>query len=527
LSLEELKGKTFSESDLEKVVEPTEEEEKENLKQKLYKFTKEQIEKIVISDSDSSLVYGIIQVNNHKETIRLDSYKSVQWLKALYYSVDKDFHSDETYNNILSMIIAQAQQDDKTIRVQTYNRIALVDDVIYYDLCNSSWEAIKITRDGYEIVSLNENTPIFTREQQQQQQHNPLKGTGDALDKLIGLFRIQESDRLIFKIHLITMLLEKYPIPMMIIHGEHGSSKSTITRSVAKILDPAAMNVSSIPTTANDLALLFNNQYVTNFDNVSEISQEESDMMCRAITGEGFTKRKLYTDDAIIIWNYKRKIIINGITPSLDYPDFKDRSILYETTPVREDERISEEEFQARFNKLLPFVIDEIFTILSQALLMYRRIKKEIHTKLRMADFTVFGECISRMLKNTDFSFVKAYRDKLDIDSLKMVDSYPVIEYITEIMDTKNKLEVSVQDLFSEINDMALKKPLDTFSKEIKFPKAPNQLSTQINQLKSTFRRHNLEIEIKPYNLRDGKYTRGRSIVYITKLDSGQKTLKE
>jgi len=521
LSLEELKGKTFSEPDAE------EKKEEENLKQKLYKFTKEQIEKIVISDSDSSLVYGIIQVNNHKETIRLGSYESVQWLKALFYTVDKDFHSDETYNNILSMIIAQAQQDDKTIRVQTYNRIALVDDVIYYDLCNSNWEAVKITKGGYEIVSLNENTPIFTRKQQQQQQHKPLKGMGDALDKLIGLFRIHESDRLIFKIHLITMLLEKYPIPMMIIHGEHGSSKSTITRSVAKILDPAAMNVNSLPTTAADLALLFNNQYVTNFDNVSEISQEESDMMCRAITGEGFRKRKLYTDDTEIIWNYKRKIIINGITPSLEYPDFKERSILYETTPVREDERISEEEFQARFNKLLPFVLDEIFVTLSQVWVMYRKIKKDIHTKLRMADFTIFGECISRMLKNLDFSFVKAYRDKLDIDSLKMVDAYPIIEIIIDMMKTKNYLESTIHDFYNDISDIAFKSPIDTSSKDVKFPRAVNQLSAQISHLKSTFRRYGLEIEIKAYNSRDGKYTRGRSVLYINKLDSGQKTLKD
>ncbi|KAG2473369.1 MAG: ATPase involved in phage/plasmid replication [Nitrosopumilales archaeon] len=522
MSLEELRGKTFSESDSKE-----DKPENQNNKQKLYEFAKEQIERIVISDTDSTLVYGIIQVNNHKQTIRLGSFESIQWLKALYYDKDEDFHSEETYINVLSMIVAQAHQDEKTERVPIYNRIALIDNAIYYDFCNSNWEAIKISKAGYQVVPLNEKTPIFTRKQQQNPQVMPKKGAGAALDTLLKLFRIQEADRLIFKIHLITMLLEKYPIPIMIVHGEHGSIKSTITKSVAKILDPSAMNVISIPKTASDLALLFNNQYVTNFDNVSEISQEVSDMMCRAITGEGFRKRKLYTDDTEIIWNYKRKIIINGITPSLDYPDFKDRSILYETIPVREDERISEEEFQARFNKLLPFVLDEIFTILSQALLMYRRIKKEINTKQRMADFTVFGECISRMLKNPDFSFIKVYREKLDIDSLKMVDSYPIIEYITEIMETENKMETSVQDLFSEVCDMALKKQLDTRSSEIKFPQAPNLLSTQINQLKSTFRRHNLEIEIKPYNLRDGKYTRGRSIVYITKLDSGQKTLRE
>jgi len=171
--------------------------------------------------------------------------------------------------------------------------------------------------------------------------------------------------------------------------------------------------------------------------------------------------------------------------------------------------------------------LDEIFTILSHALLMYRRIKKEIHTKLRMADFTIFGECISRMLKNPDFSFVRAYREKLDIDSLKMVDSYPIIEIITEIMRSKNQLESTIQDFYNQICDIALKSQIDTSSKEVKFPKASNQLSAQISHLKSTFRRYCLEIEIKPYNSRDGKYTRGRSVIYINKLDFGQKTLKD
>ena len=130
-----------------------------------------------------------------------------------------------------------------------------------------------------------------------------------------------------------------------------------------------------------------------------------------------------------------------------------------------------------------------------------------------MADFTIFGECISRMLKNPDFSFVKDYRDKLDIDSLKMVDSYPIIEIITDEMATKKTLEASVDEFYKTICDVANKKQLDVAANDVKFPKAPNQLSAQINQLKSTFRRYDLEIEIKSYNSRDGKYTRGRSII--------------
>jgi len=116
----------------------TEEEskEKKNLSQKIYKFAKMQIDEIVISKTDSSMVYGIIQINNHKETILLGSYESIQWLKALYFKEDSDFHSDDIYKKVLSMITAQVQQQGDAQRVDVYNRIAMTDNAIYYDLCS-------------------------------------------------------------------------------------------------------------------------------------------------------------------------------------------------------------------------------------------------------------------------------------------------------------------------------------------------------------------------------------------------------
>ena len=523
MTLEELKGKTFGN------VKSEEENDTANQKLaiKIYKFTKKQIEKLVISDSDSSLVYGIITVNDHKETIDLGSSMAIQWLKTLYFEENGDIHSDETFSNILSMIAAQARQSEETERMTIFNRIAMTTDAIYYDLCSQDWQAVKITKNGYEVVRINENTPIFTRKQQQLPQVLPKKEKDNALDKLIKLLRVSKSDQEIFKIHIITFFLEKYPIPMAIVSGEHGSTKSTLTKSIARIIDPSGMNISSIPTNTSDIALHLNSRYISNFDNVSEISQDVSDMFCRAITGEGYSKRKLYTDSNEIIWNYKRKILLNGISPILEFPDFKDRSIFYETVPISEEERMSEEEFNHRLESLMPSILHEIFTILSYVLLMYRRIKKEIKVKLRMADFTIFGECISRMLKNPDLAFVEIYKKKLDSDSLKMVDSYPIVKIILEIMQDEKSLETSMGDFYKKVSEIANANDIDTKSSEIQFPRAINQLSRQINQLKSTLRKHDLEIQIKSYESRDGKYTRGQSIIYISKLDSGQKTITE
>jgi len=106
MSLEDLKGKIVNAADVDSAAET------KNLSQKIYEFTRNQIEQIVVSDTDSTMVCGIIQVNNHKETVQLGSYESIQWLRALYFNQDHDFHSDDVFKNVLSMLVAQAQQED-------------------------------------------------------------------------------------------------------------------------------------------------------------------------------------------------------------------------------------------------------------------------------------------------------------------------------------------------------------------------------------------------------------------------------
>ena len=131
------------------------------------------------------------------------------------------------------------------------------------------------------------------------------------------------------------------------------------------------------------------------------------------------------------------------------------------------------------------------------------------------------------MMKNPDKLFLKSYRDKLDMDSMKMVNSYPIVKIIVEMMEKEQHLEASIDDFYKKIENIATENGVDKTEKEARFPKAPNKLSTQINQLKSTFRRYDLEIQIKPYNSRDKKYTRGQSIIYIIKLDAGQTTMND
>ena len=83
-----------------------------------------------------------------------------------------------------------------------YTRIALVDDVLYYDLCNDSGELVRVASDSIGIVRHGEDTPMFQRSPNQSAQVTPDLGSGpDAIGEMCRLLRM---DTLLFRVHLIS-----------------------------------------------------------------------------------------------------------------------------------------------------------------------------------------------------------------------------------------------------------------------------------------------------------------------------------
>lgn len=500
--------------------------EQENISEKIYKFAMTKIKKLVISESDSNKVYALISKNGHTESLDLSNKRALHWLRWVYNKKTGKNYSEDNYQNALTLIKSQAIMNE-TKRETIYNRVAMVDDSIFYDLATFDWKAVKITKNNVEVVNLDETTPIFTRKQHQSLQKFPEFTDDDPLDDLVKLLRIKNEDYQFFKVHLIEMFLEEIPVPIMVVIGEQGTIKTTLCKTVKRIIDPSGENVSSLPRKTEDLLLNLYSRYLVHFDNVSGFNQEVSDIFCRAITGEGISKRRLYTDAEEVIWNYQRKIVINGIAPSLEYPDLRERCIIFETTPVRESERLTEEEFEKKFQELLPRLLGQIFKILSSALALYEPVKSELKNLPRMADYTIFGECISRVLGCESFSFVKKYRERLQLNATDVVETYPLIPLLENLMNNKNEYENTVAKFYKEIIQLAQYEEVDIDSRYAKFPAAPNKVRQHIQKLKPTFRILGFEINISQYTKRDGKHPKNRHVIYITKIHHKEKSVSE
>jgi hypothetical protein len=484
----------------------------------LYDFTLSKIKKIVISQNNSSEVYAIIENNGHIETLNLSSRRAIQWLVYNYHNENKTakIHGDEFYKNVLTTIVATAQMNG-TKKENVYTRVALIDGTLYYDLVSSDWKSIRVTPDKVEIVDLDENSPIFRRAQCSYEQTMPKFEGGDHLSKLSELLCITKEDTQVFQVHLIALLLESIPVPVMVFGGEAGSLKTTATTTVKRIIDPNGFkkedNSTSMASRNDDLVLQLYNRYVIAFDNVTKITQEVSDILCRAITGSSNVRRELYSNMEETILSFTRKIVLNGIVPTLDYPDLQERIISYDRKSLGKDERLTEDEFEKRLGEIMPYILGQIFQAIQKAMKIYDEIKKETRPKTRLADFEIWGESISRALEYEPNSFVQRYSEKLTSGSVGMQDSYPIVTVIENLMKDRTEYEDTAARCFKTLTDKAREAGIYIESRYVRFPKAPNQLVNDLVTIAPVLKKLGITIFTSHYTKSDDKYTKNSTIV--------------
>ena len=158
--------------------------------------------------------------------------------------------------------------------------------------------------------------------------------------------------------------------------------------------------------------------YVTFYDNANRNPMWLSDEACKAVTGIGHTKRKLYTNDEDIVYEYKRCISFNGINISLTESDALDRSIMIELQRIRKELRQVESYIYEEFDKLKPELLGYIFNILSKSIEIKETIK--LDDLPRMAEFALWGEAIARALNYEPLKFISVYYENIGRQNIEV-----------------------------------------------------------------------------------------------------------
>jgi hypothetical protein len=214
-----------------------------------------------------------------------------------------------------------------------------------------------------------------------------------------------------------------------------------------------------------------------------------SDEVCRAVTGSGSSKRKLYTDDDNIEYEYRRCLGFNGINLILTEPDALDRSIIIEQDRIRSENRKVKEEIVAQFLELRPKLLGYIFDILVKTLQIKPTIK--LNEFPRMADFALWGEAIAAM-SYKDLEFIHIYYDNIGKQNVKAIENNALGQAISRLLNTSYNEESpsiwysSTSTFLEKLNIVAVEHRINTGSRT--WPKAVNSLTTRLKAIQSNIR---------------------------------------
>lgn len=465
---------------------------------------------IEIFQDQINVFYTTIKINDHIESIPLQSNRFKSIIRKEFFDKTGTLISDEKLDGVLKLIESQSMFDDNIRRINLSLRVAKLNQdndkennnlAFIYDLTTPKWEIVKISADEGWIIITDNQEPIFKRYENNccPQIYPSREYPKDIFEKFLMLFNFQsKKDILLFSVYLISLFIPEIPKVILIIRGTGGGAKTTTFRMIKEIVDPSSVETFSFPKQINDLVQTLDHHYVNFFDNVSYISDEVSDLLCRAVTGSGNMKRALYTTDTDFVYKYKRCIGINGINLASTRADFLDRSLIIEVKRIEKEKRRKEEEINSEFQGLKPLILGFIFDILVKVLKYRQEHRNEQilnNGYPRMADSAEWGEIISRCLGYEDNEFLNAYYENISNQNDEVIESSPVAEALLLLMFEMEKeyWEGSPTRLYRELTDI-----IDQIKPELKrskeWPKASNKLTSILNSVANNLREKGIEV---------------------------------
>lgn len=438
----------------------------------------QQIPGLVLFHDDRNAPFARIPIGGHTEIRPCGSEEFTQWLSQLYFEKYESVPSTKAISSAVTTISGLARL--KGEEHQLNNRVAWLDGAIWYDLSDKAWRAVRITAGGWNVV---DDPPIlFRRFSHQRAQVEPCQ-KGDAREILKFIKVTNPDHQLLILAYLVACFVPDIAHPVLNLCGAQGSAKTFVTKILRSLADPSVLEVVGVLHSRNELAQVLYHHWFIGLDNLSSLRQWMSDVLCRAVSGDAFSKRQLFTDDGDVIFAFQRCICLNGVNLVARSPDLLDRSIIIELERIPEELKRGDSEMRPEFQQALPRILGGVFDALVKAVQIKPNVK--LTRKPRMADFAEWGYAIAEALGSSGEEFMAAYRRNIDNQHRVVVGESVLAHVLLSLLEKSgNQYGGTPSALLTTLANEA-----DALGIELKgergWPKQSSQLTRQLNQLKT------------------------------------------
>ena len=429
------------------------------------------------------LAFATVRVDGHQETYAIRSRAFRLWLRGRLRKCFGLSANRETIAQAIEEIESMAIFDAKT--AMPHVRIAEHEGEIYIDLADDEWQAIRVTPDGWSIVS---NPPVrFIRPRGLLPLPTPVRG--GSIDDLRDFLNVIDKDAFVLVIAwLLAALRPVGPYPVANFTGEQGTAKSTGQRMLRRLVDPNKAPLRAEPREPRDLVIAAKNAHVIGLDNISRIPAWMSDGLCRLATGGGFATRELYTDAEEIIFTAQRPALINGIVNAVTRSDLADRALAIELAVIPDDQRRAETDLWADFDAAAPGILGALLDGVAAGMKNIESVK--LDRLPRMADFATWVVACETGVGWAPGTFIRAYDHNRESMNEAAVEGDAVGAAVVMLMAGRTKWSGTATDLLDELSDVADEK----ITRSNWWPSDATRLSGRLTRVQPNLRRVGIEI---------------------------------
>jgi len=356
----------------------------------------------------------------------------------------------------------------------------------YIDLGEPNWRAAEISPSGWQII----DTPPVPLLRTRRTRALPTPQQSGSLEPLRQLLPIAGDDEFRLIVLWILAALRPFgPYPIIAWSGEQGTGKSFASKVLRRLVDPSGDDVMQPPREDRDLIAAARSNHVLAFDNLSSVSSELADSLCRLSTGGDLGGRLLYTNDESAAFAARRPIILNGIPDLTTRGDLASRALFVRLSPMHR--RRPEADLWAQFDATAPGILGALLTVLAAAMARLPNVRlPDDSADLRMADFAVLAIAAEPALGWPAGSAIAALRRNAQTAATALADLDAVAVALRRFIEQEGSYAGLVSRLHMRLNESV---DLDT-RRSPGWPKGPARFGEHLRRLSPALRAAGIDI---------------------------------
>jgi hypothetical protein len=281
---------------------------------------------------------------------------------------------------------------------------------------------------------------------------------------------------------LIGAFIPDIPHPILTFRGEQGTGKSTAIALVIGLIDPSGAPKRTAPRDVKSWGVQAFNSWALALDNVSVIPDWLSDALCRAVTGDGIVDRALYSDDDVIVLEFRRVLGLTTIDAGALAGDLAERLLTIELHTISDANRREEAELGKAYSDAHPAILASLLDLLSQVLAVLPDVM--LTERPRMADF---ARVLAAVDKVTGWQTLDTYRAAARDAVSDVLDGDVFAKALIALVDKAGRWEGTASELLDAL-DAPERLPKT-------WPKGTAQASGRVKRLAPALRTIGVEVD--------------------------------